>query len=447
MCNSGPSEPGSQLSLRLVCGTISSMRARRGRLAALAAIGTLSLAVLVSWSGDEARAGGGSLGTIAFLRTDYRSRTHLFLMNSDGSGQRRIAVRAEAFPVWSSDGDTLAFADPGGFGGPATLDTIRSDGTGLRVVTREGEYDCLWPAWSPDGERLAFTRNDLGCDDGLALFVVNADGSGRRQVTHGGADAVWSPDGERLLYRAAGLFLLELDTGKQRRIPGARPVSSDGLPSRPPAAWSPDGQRIFYVGDDEALHVTNLDGSDDRNLTPSMDRVVSFTISPTWNEIAVAGRQGGGGREIYVLNTDGTGLRRLTDNGAIQDDDPQWSPDGRQIALVRTEPDRRSEIFVMNADGSGQTNISHHPADDAAPAWQPLTQKPTASLPHTGANLRTALIAAALLLIAGILARAASRRPVRRRGTKKQGRPGEMMMISSLCFSTSIESGGRRPKA
>jgi Tol biopolymer transport system component len=385
------------------------MRARRGSLAALAAIGTLSLAVIVSWSGDEARAGGGSLGTIAFLRTDYRFRTHLFLMNSDGSGQRRIAVRAEAFPVWSPDGDTLAFADPGGDRGRATLNTIGSDGTGRRAVTREGEYDCLWPAWSPDGHRLAFTRNDLGCDDGLDIFIVSADGSGRERLIRNGGDAVWSPDSAMLLYRRypSRLFLVDLETGRSSQIPGARIVYSLGLASRPPAAWSPDGQRIFFLGADEALHVTNLDGSHNRNLTPAMERVVSFAISPGWNLVAVAGREpGGGGREIYVLNLDGSELRRLTDNGAVQDEDPQWSPDGRKIAFVRTKPDRRSEIFVMNPDGSGQTNISHHPADDAAPAWQPLTQKPTASLPHTGTNLRTDLSAATLLLTAGILARA-----------------------------------------
>jgi Tol biopolymer transport system component len=386
------------------------MRARPGWLAALAAVGTLSLAVLVPWFGDEARAGGGSFGTIAFLRTDYRYRTHLFLMNSDGSGQRRIAVRAEAFPVWSPDGDTLAFADPGGFRGRATLNTIGSDGTGRRVVTREGEYDCLWPAWSPDSERLAFTRNDLGCDDGLDIFVINADGSGRERLARGGSDPVWSPDGATLLLRTSRLFLVDVQAGSRRPIPGVRIVNSVGLPSRPPATWSPDGQRVFFLGADEALHVTNLDGTQNRNLTPAMERVVSFAISPAWNLIAVAGREpGGGGREIYVLNMDGSGLRRLTDNGAVQDDDPQWSPDGRKIAFVRTEPDRHSEIFVMNPDGSGQTNISRHPADDAAPAWQPLTQKPTASLPHTGADLRTAFIAAALLLIAGILARASSR--------------------------------------
>jgi dipeptidyl aminopeptidase/acylaminoacyl peptidase len=129
---------------------------------------------------------------------------------------------------------------------------------------------------------------------------------------------------------------------------------------------------------------------------------------------------GGGGREIYVLNTDGTGLRRLTDNGAVQDDDPQWSPDGRQIAFVRTEPDRRSEIFVMNSDGSGQTNISRHPANDEAPAWQPLTTSTRGVLPETGANLVPALIIGIVVLSAGVASRAVGRHRTRRAGRSRE---------------------------
>lgn len=72
--------------------------------------------------------------------------------------------------------------------------------------------------------------------------------------------------------------------------------------------------------------------------------------------------------EIYVMNPDGSGQTRLTDNPAY-DDDPAWSPDGTKI-VFGSDRDGDGEIYVMNADGSGQTNLTNHLAWDEYPAWR-----------------------------------------------------------------------------
>ena len=74
-----------------------------------------------------------------------------------------------------------------------------------------------------------------------------------------------------------------------------------------------------------------------------------------------------GNREIYVMNADGSGVRRLTDNEA-DDGDPSWSADGRRIAFVSNRDGNR-EIYVMNADGLGVRQLTDNEADDYDPSW------------------------------------------------------------------------------
>jgi Tol biopolymer transport system component len=66
------------------------------------------------------------------------------------------------------------------------------------------------------------------------------------------------------------------------------------------------------------------------------------------------------------MNADGSNPIRLTTNGIL----PVWSPDGTKI-LFRSNRDGNNEIYIMNADGTGQTRVTNNPADDTAPRWQP----------------------------------------------------------------------------
>ena len=83
-----------------------------------------------------------------------------------------------------------------------------------------------------------------------------------------------------------------------------------------------------------------------------------------------------GKANIYVMNDDGSNVRRLTDT-PLSVGSPRWSPDGSQIAFMMdlhtTQPNKwqQYDVFVMNADGTQQRNLTQHPKQDGFPCWSP----------------------------------------------------------------------------
>ncbi len=140
--------------------------------------------------------------------------------------------------------------------------------------------------------------------------------------------------------------------------------------------WSPDRRRFTaFVGGD--LWVLSADGTrlamlfDDPVDKP--ERWSGIAWSPDGEKIAFSVREGRGpsaeaDTEIYVVDSDGSELRKLTDNDEVLDNLAAWSPDGRAIAFT-TNRDGQSEIYLMDTDGSDQRNMSQSPLDDLSPVW------------------------------------------------------------------------------
>jgi hypothetical protein len=251
------------------------------------------------------------------------------------------------------------------FGGP--FYSINADGSNLQRIT-----DGIDPAWSPDGRQIAFSR----FRDPRGIYVIKADGSDEHRVFDWSAARWpnWSSDGQQILFsRATGKgrqdettfcffgFCFTLPAFPHWRL-GLVNVS-DGSFREPPStqithapAWSPDGKRVAY-DDIQGIRIQTFDDQDSYFVTSD-----AYDTSPAWSpdgkRIAFVRRQHDHW-EIYVVNEDTRGLRRLTDtpkkpNGQVAySAAPAWSPDGNYIAFL-TDRTGKGEIWVMRADGSQQ---------------------------------------------------------------------------------------------
>ena len=298
---------------------------------------------------------------IAFTSSVGPGPSPLYIANIDGSAQGWLTLSAWIFGhVWSPDGRRIAFESLRDSNGEIYV--VNADGSGQRRLTRNPARDFA-PAWSPDGQRIAFVRDRRrGRTQGPEIYVVNADGSRQLRLVRRGRQPLWSPDGRRLAFTrgqsGGSVYVVNVDGSEERNVTGG--------PGRD-FAWSPDGRKLAFAGAGD-IYVVNADGSGKRNLTrnPASDAAPAW--SPDGRKIAFD-RDG----DVYVMNADGRELRRLTRNPAY-DGSAVFSPDGRKIAFT-TKRDGNLEVYVMNPDGSAQRNLTRSPWHEGSASWSPARKK------------------------------------------------------------------------
>jgi dipeptidyl aminopeptidase/acylaminoacyl peptidase len=252
--------------------------------------------------------------------------------------------------------------------GLAGVQTVNPDGAG-RTSVMSG-FD---PAWTADGGRLAFVDTH-GPNFETDVYVSEADGSNRTQVTHEGVcpgpDACgmvdapsWSPDGRKIAYDVVTyeggtyrewISVMDLATGKTSKI-----GSNLYLP-----AWSPDGSKIALSPEGGGIAVAHADGTDYTVLTGGLDFHPSW--SPDGNKIAFFRAENYD--QLYTMNADGTNQVRLT-NEEAHHTDPAWSPDGTKIVFTLIHLFSNNDLFTINTDGTGETALA---ADAVRADWQPI---------------------------------------------------------------------------
>jgi len=221
----------------------------------------------------------------------------------------------------------------------------------------------------------------LACGSGgkAEICINKLDGSAMRQLTHGsGPDLspAWSPDGRRLVFRAAGADVFEASDIWIMQADGSGQANlTKDKRSNWGATWSPDGKHILFNSARDGrphLYIMNPDGSGLRRLCPNSNLWEEYADwSPDGTKIAFTSNVGTTSWVIYVMNADCTGLKQVT-QGPGEDGGPRWSPDGKKIAFTSNRTGH-AEIYLMNADGSRLTRLTTSRGDTSfsSPDWSP----------------------------------------------------------------------------
>ena len=251
---------------------------------------------------------------IAFVSKAFNPDRRIVIINSDGSAPQPLKSRSVPnWPAWSPDGKKIAFiADV-----PSQLFLIDADGRNLERLRWNMPLKAR-PAWHPDGTKILFTRFE-------ELMVFDLETKIETQVFFNGRDngfrdAAWSPDGKQIAFtirhdRQNDIYVIDVDGGKLRRLTDN--AFNDAAP-----AWSPDGRRIaFYSNRGRKQGICLMDAANGRNFRRISDNGEYYpSWSPTGTHIAFSLI---GESKVGVMKANGKDRRILFRGGQ-----PSWRPDG-----------------------------------------------------------------------------------------------------------------------
>lgn len=311
---------------------------------------------------------------IAFIRTQGEG-CEVFLVPALGGGERRLAgctVVPEAGLAWSPDGRWLALPGRPAPGQPAAIFLLSVEAGTLRQVTFPEQAADLYPAFSPDGRRLAFVRftNERVGD----LYVAPLEGGEPKRLTFDDRlilGHAWTPDGRRIIFSSNR-------AGNRRlwQIPAAG-GEAEWLASL--ATYDPVGpviagarRHLAYVEwfmDYNVWRSTLGDGGGEP-ATPVVtstrwDRHPSF--SPDGSRLAFTSNRSGS-NQLWTSDADGANPVRITAFDDAYVSTPRWSPDGRSLAFeVRIGAD--ADVYTIEAAGGLPRQVTFEASDDRAPSW------------------------------------------------------------------------------
>lgn len=248
-----------------------------------------------------------------------------------------------------------------------------------------------WGATLPDAGQIAFAGDS---EPDREIYLLDVGRGLRLNLTHNllpDDNFAWSPDGSRIVFESGvsdnrGLYVMDA-TGANRRLLYSRRLNR----ARP--VWSPNNVEVVIVLEDRVppnplnsntppfnrnLYIVNVDSGLIRPLTmhPAFDYLPTW--SPDGSQVAFVSLRENT-FDLYVVNRDGTNLRRLTYSpsfGSTGSSNPVWSPDGHWLAFLHVDVTNETDLYVMDMTHPSPTDadpiaLTSHPRNEVNPVWSP----------------------------------------------------------------------------
>jgi TolB protein len=340
---------------------------------------TFNLNIAYDWGGPSISGDGSRIVFQHKVDGYYR----VFVVNSDGTGLTQVTKdqRNYVHLSISGDGSKIAVASyvptaPGSFSDQWAY-VINADGTGVTPLISRPWLSAA-PQISDDGSKVALVAF---VDSDYEVFVVNSDGTGLKQLTNNTTfdhNPSISSDGSRIAFMSnSDIFVINSDGTGLIQLTNA--TATEATISEP--SISGDGSKIAFISDEglveidgepvflSEIFVVNSDGTGLTQVTNNTLRETQLSINYDGSKIAFASYMQAPNNEIFVVNSDGTGLQQITQS-AKTDYYPSISGDGSKISFISFEGNVNGEIFVsVDLDQDSEAPVT---ADDYDDSWHIL---------------------------------------------------------------------------
>ena len=248
---------------------------------------------------------------------------------------------------------------------------IDSDGEDIVPLTPAGQTS-LSPAWSPDGQRLAFTQMGEG-KGGIVVQPLSGTGG---FIVPGSQTALnitptFSPDGRTLAFAHSDEKGTDIYTANVVERCCAQRLTVGRFADNLSPTFSPDGRRIAFISTRAGppqLYVMAADGTDQELLAPFDYGATGSSNAPEWSPdgaSVVFHREVSGSPQIFLVDVAARRVRQLTSSG--RNEDPTWSPDGRHVAFISDRSGRR-QMWIVDIE-TGRVRQLGTPGAARLPAW------------------------------------------------------------------------------
>jgi Tol biopolymer transport system component len=236
------------------------------------------------------------------------------------------------------------------------LYTMNADGSNYHAVPNslfEGKK-IKDPRWSPDGKKIVFTVGPYKKGNKWInkIYIINEDGTECKEIYEGGRDPSFSPNGKEIIFlkRDSDIYTIRVDGSELRQLTNdAEKEEETGVHFfRINPCWSPDGKKILFWGckkhietsewETSNIFIMNADGTDLKQIISDDAIEISFDSTPRWSpsgdQIAFIGIKGRNSTGIYIINSEGTNLRKINPEEKGGYKETCWSSDGRKIMYI-----------------------------------------------------------------------------------------------------------------